>query len=272
MTTDEPWIDILDVSAAQGVIDFARVKDAQVAPGVDRRWRGVFQKVSEGETYKDPTRIANIAGARAVGMPFGVYVFIHLMGDIAKQVANAYEAFGDTMPSFGLMLDVESAADSLMPQSIVDRVLHATDEAYAHFGALPTIYSYPDFFKRRVLPAAVRTPALAELALHWAFYESGKPWYPKRSDLPRAPEPWFSAGKPITIWQYSGNTTKVPNGWSGHVDGVFGDVDRNVFTLGEDAFQHSFMGRPRRDQLEEDPQVVHTIPDFGRVNLGDDET
>ena len=40
------------------------------------------------------------------------------------------------------------------------------------------------------------------------------------------------------------------------MDGIVGDVDRNVYTLGEDAFLYDFCGRPRADQLEEDDRIV----------------
>jgi GH25 family lysozyme M1 (1,4-beta-N-acetylmuramidase) len=268
---EQPWIDILDVSVAQGAIDWQRVAAAEVYPGTGRRWRGVIVKVSENETWRDKNRAANIAGARGAGLLFGAYAFIHPMGDVRKQVANAYEAVGDTMPSFALALDVEAADASLSPQQIVDQIRRARDATLETFVRLPLVYSYTDFWARRVMPAAAAATDLAELPPWWAFYGNGRPWYPTRAQLPKSPEPWRSAGKPIVLWQYSGNTTKVPGAWTGHVDGIVGDVDRNVFTGTEDEFAYGFCARPRPDQLEQAPAIVHAWPVMPRVVLSDDD-
>lgn len=263
--TEQGWIDILDVSVAQGAIDWGRVAAAEVYPGTGRRWRGVYVKVAENETWRDQKRKVNIDGARAAGIAVGAYVFIHPMGDIAKQVRNAYEAMGDQMPCFPLLLDVEAADASLTPQMLVDKMRVARDETLSLFGGLPTIYSYPDFWARRVAPAAIKAPDLAEMRLHWASYGQGIPWYPKRSQLPKVPEPWLSAGKTISLWQYSGNTKKPdPKAWNGLVDGIAWDVDRNVFTGSEDDFQFEFMGRPRPHQLQQDQPIVTQYPEIPR--------
>lgn len=264
------WIDLLDVSAANGVIDFGRVAAAEVAPGVARRWRGVLCKVSENETWKDQTRLANIAGARAAGLPFGAYAFLHPMGDMGKQVANAWEAVGDTMPSMALALDLEAADPSLSSQAIVDQLRRARDATRARFWRLPIVYSYPDFWARRMMPAAAQAPDLAELPLWWASYGAGFPWYPRRDQLPVAPEPWRASGRAVELWQYSGNTKKTPGAWTGRVDGIGGDVDRNVYTRGEEAFLYDFLGRPLYDQLEPEAPTVRPMLDFRRVDLGED--
>lgn len=271
---DANWIDILDVSAAQGgAIDFHRVAAAKVAPGVDRCWRGVYIKVAENETAKDPTRVAHIAGARAAGLPWGAYVYLHPQGDMAKEIANAYAAIGDTMPDFPLALDFEAADPSLTAQQLVDQLRRARDAAMTTFGRGPLGYSFPNFWTTRMMPAIVGATDLAEVMLWWAFYGAGLPWYPRRDQLPKAPDPWFSAGKPITLWQDEGNTKKVPGAtWDGRVDGINGDVDRSVFTLGEDAFLYDFCGRPRTAQSEGDVRIVHALDLQPRASTSDDDS
>lgn len=256
------WIDILDVSAAQGVIDFDRVAAAKVAPGVDRHWRGVLCKVSEGQSYKDPTRQQNIAGARSVGLPWGAYLFVHPNGDVRKQIENAWDAVGDTMPTFALGFDLEAADPSLSPQQLVDQLRRGRDATLEWFGRAPLVYSYPDFWARRMMPAVALAPDIAELPLWWAFYGAGMPWYPKHEQLPKPPEPWRTSGKATTLWQYSGNTKKPARGWFGHVDGIVGDVDRNVFVGSEADFHYGFCAAPRPDQLEPDAPIVHAFPEM----------
>lgn len=257
IASESEWIDLLDVSAAQGTIDWARVAAAEVAPGVNRRWRGVIAKLAEAETHKDPTRLANINGARAAGLGFGGYLFLHPMGDMERQVQNAYEALGDTMPSYALAIDLEAADPSLTAQQIIDQARRARDAAlYRWFGRLPILYGYPDFTARRMQPALSLALDLAELTYWGAFYGAGLPWYPKLRDVPRPPAPF----KRMSLWQYSGNTKKVHGSWLGHVDGINGDVDRNVYLLGEEAFAYDFCGRPRPEQLlSESPVVRPTV-------------
>lgn len=257
------WIDILDVSAYQGTIDWSRVAAARVHPDVDRRWRGVVIKVSEGETSRDKARLANLSGARAAGLLVGAYAFIRPTKNAGLQVANAWAAIDDTMPSFPLALDVEAAPASLTPAQLVDQIRRARDAVIESFGRAPLLYSYPDFWARRVAPAVASAPDLAELPLWWASYGAGKPWYPQAGQVPAVPEPWRSGGRAITIWQYSGNTTKTAGAWTGRVDGIAGDVDRNVFLGTEEEFRHGLLGQPRQERLEAPMRIVHpsvTLP------------
>lgn len=251
------WIDLLDVSAAQGAIDWSRVAAAMVAPGLARRFRGAYVKVAEGPTAKDPCRAANIAGLRAAGLPWGAYLYVHPMHDMADQVQNSLDAIGDTMPDFPLALDVEAADPSLSAGNLVDQIRCGIDATIERFGRPPMIYSYPAFWARRVMPAAASVPEIASLKLWWASYGAGVAWYPRRDQLPTAPEPWRTAGKVPTLWQYSGDLKKSASAWTAHVDGINGDVDRSVFTGTEDEFLYDFCGRPRPEQLEDGSRIVH---------------
>lgn len=262
--TDANWIDILDVSAAQGqVIDFGRVAASNVAPGVARKWRGAYIKVAEGETAKDETAAGHIAGVRAADLLWGPYLYVHPAGNMAKQVANAWAAIGDTMPDFPLGIDFEAAAVGLSPQFLVDQLRRARDAAMSTFGRV-LAYSFPNFWATRMMPNVAGADDLAEVMLWWAFYGAGGPWYPRRDQLPKAPRPWSS----IALWQYSGNTKKTPGQWDGRVAGIAGDVDRSVFTGTEDAFLHDFCGQPRSAEMVQ--ATVHPLVDLNEDPPPDD--
>lgn len=232
-------IDVLDISEAQGVIDFRRVAAAKVAPGVDRHFRGVLVKVTEGEHYKDPRRLEYLASAAAVGLRTGAYHFLHpddelkSAADGLRLARRVWDAIGDTVPHFRVAIDLEGAALHLTSQNLLDRVFWARDGIRSFFGRNPTLYTYPDFYDRRLASAFDVSQELADtVPLHWASYGDGYPWYPKPSQVPRVRGLW----KKITLWQYSGNTKKRSGAWNGLVDGIAWDVDRNVFLGTEEEF------------------------------------
>lgn len=262
-------IDFLDVSMVQHPIRWDRVAEATVAPGVDRRWRGVVVKCTEGLSYRDPHRLTFLDGARQVGLRTGVYHFLHPKDEVtcaADGLAVAqriWNACGATMPDLPVALDVEAADAALTATQLVERVLWCRDGIASLFGRCPLFYTYPNFFRTRL--AGARADLLAELAgscpLWLAFYGAGTPWYPRPSAAPAPLPPW----REITMWQYSGNTVKVPGAWDGRVPGIGGDVDRNLFLGDEGAFRQ-LCGLPPELPTEPEP-IVHPQVPLGRPGL-----
>lgn len=260
-------IDVLDVSRAQGAIDWPRVVAHPVAPGVDRRWRAAIVKVTEGPRGRDPKRLEYLAGARAVGMRTGVYHYLY-PNDELKSAADAsalalrvWDAVGDELPHFRVAIDLEGADAWLTPQQLLDRVLWCRDGVAEYFGRAPMLYTYPWFYEHRLKSAFATSRDLAEtVPLWWARYSTGTR-YPTSADVPKAPAPWDR----VTLWQYSGNDgARVPGfGWA---------VDRNLFLGDEDAFV-DFCGLTGSHGEADAPIVRPAVP-FAprRVRVpGDDE-
>ena len=234
------FLDGIDVSAVQGAIDWPAVAEAG--------FRFAVIKASEGANYCDPRALQNLAGARAAGLRTGVYMFARVsQGDAEAQAERLWTCIGDTMPSFRLVLDLESAPAGT-PGTDVVRLGEALSEALERrFGRAPILYSYPSFL--RSLGPALAPSTLARCPLWIAQYSSTTtPWAPDEGAQPAVQAPWTD----WAIWQYSGN-----GGY--RVPGVPGDCDRNLFK-GDEAALADFCGEPGPDELEPDAAIIHPLP------------
>lgn len=203
----------LDVSAAQGAIDWDRVP---------AEFRFVAVKASEGEGYKDQTRLRNMSEARRTGRHVMAYHFFKTLQDAAKQAENFWNALGDTCPIFA-WLDFEVIADGLDPAVACERAVK-TCEAIEAYGLRCGVYDYPDHAKRIIVPHAKGVAApLGRRALWMADYRKGED--PAATAAPYVCPPWST----WTLWQTSGNN-------SSRVPGIAGAVDHNVFNGDEAAF------------------------------------
>ncbi len=215
----------LDVSVAQGTIDFTKVP---------KDFRFIIVKVSEGTSYQDPARVQNIHNAHAAGLAVGVYHFLRPSQDALVQVANLWRAIGDTMPDIRPALDLENAPDSMSANDLAEWFLRAADETERYFGVPPLIYTYPWFYRSRMASAVGASMSIAErlarCPLWMADYSHGET--PVDGQTPFVPKPWTA----WTMWQTSGDK-------SSRVPGIVDAVDHDVFN-GDDAAFATFRGLP----------------------------
>lgn len=179
----------IDVSAHNGVIDFAKVKDA----GVDF----VFIKASEGTDFLDRRFQANFDSAVAHGIAAGAYHFFRYDKDGMAQAVNLYRALDGRIPELGVVIDVEDAGNP-----------HEGDEQVivANLGEMI------DYLNLRGLTVMLYTNRDGYNQFLRRAYAGYPLWICSFNDNPIDAE-W-------TFWQYSHN---------GRVDGIKGDVDLNVF-------------------------------------------
>lgn len=179
----------IDVSAHNGAIDFNKVK----ADGIDF----VFIKATEGSDFRDTRFNENYAKARRAGLKTGAYHFFRFDRDGVEQAQNLLSALGGKKPELGVAIDVEKhgnveGVDSTL---IADRLIRMT-EFLNLVGYRVTLYSnrdgYLDYIQKSVPGANL--------------------WICSFSPNPGNLE-W-------TFWQYDHH---------GKVNGIEGDVDRNVF-------------------------------------------
>jgi GH25 family lysozyme M1 (1,4-beta-N-acetylmuramidase) len=192
----------IDVSGYQPRIDWHEV----AASGVDF----AIVKVSEGLHSLNAHAAEQIAGARSVGLLWGVYAYAHPgQGRAADQVDALWSHMGDTTPHI-LALDLETS-DGLDASAVVDFAVEWVAHAIDAFGRSPWLYTFPSF-EASCIRSGVHSALLASCPL-WMAHYNGRD---AETGSPIVPAPWSE----WTAWQYDGK---------GKVPGVAGDCDRSVF-------------------------------------------
>ena len=179
----------IDISAHNGEIDFAKVKES----GVDF----VFIKASEGTDFRDRNFMANIDSASAYGLPAGAYHFFRYDKDGMAQAVNLFNALDGRVPELGVVIDVEDAGNPHdgIPDVVIANLSEMID--YLNLQGLPvTLYTNRDGYNQFLRRA----------------FAGHRLWICSFNDNPIDAE-W-------AFWQYKHN---------GRVDGIKGDVDLNVF-------------------------------------------
>lgn len=202
----------IDVSAWQPKVEWDKVRAAGHS--------FAFLKATEGESYVSPVFKAQWAGALAAGVMPGAYHFALPDADArddARRFVDAVKDFGKGYLSPAL--DIEKT-EGLEPARIVDWCLQWLDTVEVLTNRWPVIYTGPNFWRWRLLPAGKRALDLTSWRLWQAQYA------PALSPMRDAP-----AWRPL-IWQYTG---------SGACPGIDGHVDINRW-LGTDAELRQFAG------------------------------
>jgi lysozyme len=205
----------IDVSDAQGAVDWAQVAAAGV--------RLAMIKASEGATFKAATWDANSSAARAAQIRVVPYHFV-TNADAAAQAAH-FEAVAGLAPGMAYALDWERrllrdgtdlTAAAAQVEAIGQRLLAVT-------GRNPLGY-WP---MRGNMPG---TPTAA-----MASWERWVPRYRigKISDFSHMPGRFQSPGADFLFWQYTDG---------GRVPGIAGDVDRSVALFDDETELASWVG------------------------------
>jgi lysozyme len=201
-----PTIEGIDVSAMQGLVDWNKVKAAGVSFAI--------LKATEGVDFVDKMFAQHVAGARAAGMPFGAYHYLHVRKGRPQDADKQAEQFCDIYLKSGCTLlpalDCEETGNK---GCTFDEWLIAIRMWVAHvekrLGIKPVIYTYPGFWSG-LGPAAWKADDLAECKLWIAHYTP--------APHPSVPKPWTG----WFMWQYAADAGVI-----GRVDGVVGNVDRS---------------------------------------------
>lgn len=198
----------IDVSHHQGRIDWPTV-------AASKKVDFVFVKATEGRTHTDRRFRQNLRGARAAGLPVGVYHYFSLCRTGEEQAAHFIRVVSAGLGENGTLdlppvVDIEedtrcnrgsrlSAAES--------EVRAWVDAVSTHFGIDPLVYSASGFRRTHLK------------GLHATF------WMAAYSREPR--NTW-------QFWQYSDRTV---------VPGVRGAVDGNVFNGSRVEFRAVLSGK-----------------------------
>jgi lysozyme len=188
----------IDVSHHQGVIDWRAVAADDVA--------FVYVKASEGADSRDPLFLQNWQGARHAGLPVGAYHYFTFCRSGEVQAANFLAA-------------VPHVADALPP---------AVDLEYLGNCALrPDGRTFSRELEAFLMDVEQREEKPAIFYVTPEFYQAYGAYLPPRRLWARSivREPPAALG--WTLWQYHSR---------GHVHGVVGPVDLDVFSADRRAF------------------------------------
>jgi GH25 family lysozyme M1 (1,4-beta-N-acetylmuramidase) len=200
----ETWVHGIDVSDAQGNIDWQSVPTSGVA--------FAYIKATEGTTFVAYTAARNRAGAAAAGVPFGSYDFARPSGGTSAQAeAWWFVAHGGAEGTLPPALDLEVTGGQ-SPQELGQWARTWLDSVHYLTGRTPIIYMGGYF--------AIDTGYVQQFRLWLPGYPAGYAPDPVPCNLPLPRNP---VGMNWTIWQYSSST---------HVAGISGDVDGSIAAPG----------------------------------------
>lgn len=185
----------IDISHYQEEVDWDRLRNADLG-GVPIRF--IFIKATEGVDLIDENFNQNFYHARGNGFLRGAYHFFSPFTDPVKQAKHYCRIVQLDPDDIAPILDVEKH-DGLSVEQLRTNVIRWMDYVEQHYGATPILYtSYT--FRRDYL----NTPEFDRYPFWIAHYYVDHLQYKG---------PW-------TFWQHSDR---------GHVDGINGEVDVNVF-------------------------------------------
>lgn len=180
----------IDVSSWQGNIDWAKVKADGIGFAILRAASG---------TRQDQAFIKNIQGARAQGMPCGVYLYS--VAQTPAQAVQEAEFLLNLIKPYSIVYPVVYDIEDIAQHSLTNDQRTALVEAFcnrvAQQGYRPAVYASQFWFTSRMILA--RLAPYDKWVAQWG-----------------APKPTMPV--PVQLWQYSNK---------GRVAGITGDVDLN---------------------------------------------
>lgn len=189
----------IDVSAHQGRIDWAKVKNSGIQFAILRLGIG-----SDISSQDDAYFEANVQGCESVGLPWGAYLYSYALNleDARSEVQHALRLLNGKRPEYPVFFDMEDA------------------DGYKAKHGMPSNQGLVDICKTFLLGI--------EDAGYYASLYASLSWLNNQlnsSELDRF-DKWVaqwnkscSYKKPYGIWQYTD---------SGKVDGINGNVDMNI--------------------------------------------
>jgi GH25 family lysozyme M1 (1,4-beta-N-acetylmuramidase) len=187
-------IKLIDVSAHNGVIDWAKVKNYGVQGAIIRTGFG-----EEHPSQIDTRFIANYKGCKAVGLPVGAYHYSYATTatDAAKEADFVLKLLKDKQFEYPIYFDIEDKVHTKLDKATCDSIVTAFCSRLEKAGYWAGVYSFDSFFATHL------STAIVQRFTAWvARVEDIKPTYCKQYGM----------------HQYS---------WRGFVNGINGEVDLN---------------------------------------------
>ena len=136
----------IDVSHWQGKIDFDKVKS--------QGYSFVMINAGYGKyiSQKDENFEKNYAAARKAGLNIGTYWYSYALteADALAEAKTFLEAVKGKKFEYPLAFDIEDVSQSELPNAAISKIIEAFCDYLESNGYYAAVYSYADFFKRKV--------------------------------------------------------------------------------------------------------------------------
>lgn len=188
----------IDVSRHNGMMNL----DAVAEDGIDF----IFIKASEGSSHTDENFRINHSKAGHAGLKRGAYHFFRFDVDGFEQAKNFLKVVKDSKLELGLAIDIEQSGNpgDIPPDTVARRIADMMDYLILK-GYRPMIYTNRDGYEKYLMEEYPGNPL-------WICHFSNTP---------------FDAD--WTFWQYDHH---------GHVKGISGEVDLNVYVGSREDWQN----------------------------------
>jgi GH25 family lysozyme M1 (1,4-beta-N-acetylmuramidase) len=197
----------IDVSHWQGDIDWTAVAG-------DERVDFAIIKATEGRSYVDPEFATNATGALANGIVIGAYHVWTPSDSLADARKEADHYLDVAAPAAGNVIPTLDMELNRIPQGLTPDQLLAWARAWVNrvtnrLGARPMVYGSQYLFETKLANTT------------WFADHGIKLWFAwPRTPLPETMPANDWQGQGWTFWQWT---------WSGSIDGIEGNVDRDRF-------------------------------------------
>jgi len=187
----------IDVSSAQGVIDWAKVKASGEVDFVIIRTSYGWSTLPDAQT--DKFFRANVAGCEEQGIPYGLYHYSYcIRPENARREAQYFlNTIKDTHPTFPVFMDIEDPSQQKLDRSTLTQIAYDFCDEVEKAGYYVGIYSYKNFLENNLDMSAL-----------------------SRFDV------WVAQLSAVNT--YNGSYGMWQHSWSGSVSGINGSVDLNT--------------------------------------------
>lgn len=189
----------IDVSSAQGVIDWKKVKESGKVDFVILR--SSFGWQSEGTSQYDARFKENVKGCEENAIPYGIFHYSYCTRpeNARKEAQYFLKAIKDANanPDYPLWFDIEDPSQAKLTKEQITSIASDFCDEVEKAGYRIGIYSYKNFLEGKIEP--------------WLL-EKYDVWVAQLTDF-------VTYKKDYTMWQYS---------WRGKIPGIDGDVDLDI--------------------------------------------
>ncbi|SDB93789.1 lysozyme [Acinetobacter boissieri] len=193
-----------DISHHQGNIQWKKISPKQ--------YQFVYIKATEGTDYQDPKFQENWLNAKEKGFHVGAYHFYRLCSNGKTQANNFIKTVPNQISNLPPVIDIEydsKCISTYTKEQLNQEIKTIYQSLEKHYGKKPIIYTSARFYNLFL------SSTFSFASLWIRHYQTTPPILEKQHS-------WF-------FWQY----TK-----QGHIDGIDGDVDINVYAASKDIWDN----------------------------------